>query len=134
MSAAELQRIWETQIVERLRPLAAGVFRDAEVLGLDRNVVTIRLSDGVPVDQARRRGNEAEAVLSELLDQTIRIELSDAVTASSPATPPAASPASAEQAAAPQSATSASDPQDKVQRLVEHFPGSVVVRDGEGAT
>ena len=76
MTAADLQRIWETQIVERLRPVAAGLFREAEVLAHDRNVVTVRLSEGVPLDQAQRRGNEAEAVLSEVLDQTVRLEVS----------------------------------------------------------
>ena len=76
MTAADLQRIWETQIVERLRPVAAGLFREANVLAHDRNVVTVLLSEGVPVDQAQRRCNEVEAVLSELLDQTVRLEVS----------------------------------------------------------
>lgn len=134
MTAEDLRRIWESQVVERLRPLAAGLFREAEVLARDHNVVTIRLSDGVPVEQARRRSNEAEAVLSEMLDQTIRIEVSDAVAgdASSSASTPSeevAAPASSPETAAP-----ASSPEAKVQRIVEHFPGSTVVRDDESVT
>ena len=125
LTAEDLQRIWESQVVERLRPLAAGLFREAEVLARDHNVVTIRLSGGVPVEQARRRSNEAEAILSALLDQTVRLEVSDEAAdgaGSSASTP-------SEEAAAP-----ASSPEAKVQRIVDHFPGSVVVRDDEGAT
>ena len=134
LTAEDLQRIWESQVVERLRPLAAGLFREAEVLARDHNVVTIRLSGGVPVEQARRRSNEAEAILSALLDQTVRLEVSDEAAdgaGSSASTPSeeAAAPASSPEAAAP-----ASSPEAKVQRIVDHFPGSVVVRDDEGAT
>ena len=133
MAADDLQRIWETQIVGRLRPVAAGMFRDAEVLAHDRNVVTVRLSEGVPVDQARRRSNEVEAILTELLDQTVRLEVSDTAGAAGPAAAgvdetPAPTPAPTEQAAAPPSDDA------KVQRIVERFPGSVVVRDDEGTT
>ena len=133
MTADELQRIWETQIAGRLRPVAAGMFRDAEVLAHDRNVVTVRLSEGVPVDQARRRSNEVEAILTELLDQTVRLEVSDTAGATGPAEAgvdeaPAPPPAPTEQTPAP-----ASD-DAKVQRIVERFPGSVVVRDDEGTT
>ena len=133
MAADDLQRIWETQIVGRLRPVAAGMFRDAEVLAHDRNVVTVRLSEGVPVDQARRRSNEVEAILTELLDQTVRLEVSDTAGAAGPVAAgvdetPAPTPAPTEQAAAPPSDDA------KVQRIVERFPGSVVVRDDEGTT
>ena len=151
MTAQDLQRIWESQVVERLRPRTAGLFRDAEVVAHDRNVVTIRLSVGVPVEQARRRSNETEAILSELLDQTIRIEISDAVTGAAstsapemgdevPPSPPAHSGASAladesaGSASSPEAAAPASSPAAKVQRIVDRFPGSVVVRDDEGAT
>ncbi|WP_420622313.1 DNA polymerase III subunit gamma/tau [Candidatus Poriferisodalis sp.] len=85
MTTADLQRIWETQIVERLRPVAAGLFREANVLAHDRNVVTVRLSEGVPVDQAQRRCNEVEAVLSEVLDQTVRLEVSGSGNVAGPA-------------------------------------------------
>ncbi|WP_423916334.1 DNA polymerase III subunit gamma/tau [Candidatus Poriferisodalis sp.] len=108
MTAADLQRIWETQIVERLRPVAAGLFREAEVLAHDRNVVTVRLSEGVPLDQAQRRGNEAEAVLSEVLDQTIRLEVSrsgnvagPASTAHDEAPPPPPAPVAPAEVASP---------------------------------
>ena len=133
MTADELQRIWETQIAGRLRPVAAGMFRDAEVLAHDRNVVTVRLSEGVPVDQARRRSNEVEAILTEFLDQTVRLEVSDTAGAIGPAEAgvdeaPVPPPAPTEQAPAPPSDDA------KVQRIVERFPGSVVVRDDEGTT
>ena len=148
MTAADLQRIWESQIVERLRPLAAGLFREAEVLARDHNVVTVRLSDGVPVEQARRRSNEAEAILSEVLDQTMRIEVSDAVAADAsnsastrndetPPPLPAQTGSSAEAvapASSPEAVAPASSPEAKVQRIVEHFPGSTVVRDDESVT
>ncbi len=151
MAAQDLQRIWESQVVERLRPRTAGLFRDAEVVAHDRNVFTIRLSVGVPVEQARRRSNETEAILSELLDQTIRIEISDAVTDDAktsapemgdevPPSPPANTGASAladessAPAPSPEAAAPASSPEAKVQRIVDRFPGSVVVRDDEGVT
>ena len=111
MTAADLQRIWETQIVERLRPVAAGLFREANVLAHDRNVVTVRLSEGVPVDQAQRRCNEVEAILSELLDQTVRLEVSGSGNVVGPAStahdepppPPPPPPAPAEVASPPPS-------------------------------
>ena len=108
MTTADLQRIWETQIVERLRPVAAGLFREANVLAHDRNVVTVRLSEGVPVDQAQRRCNEVEAVLSEVLDQTVRLEVSGsgnvagpASTAHDDAPPPPPVPAAPAEVASP---------------------------------
>ena len=184
MTAAELQRLWESQVVAKLRPVAAGVFRDVAVVACERNVVTVQLSEGVPLAQARRRSNEVEPILSALLDQTIRLEISDTAAAPSPrpmtadeappspSTPaaddspsrtapvgadsaaPAAHDADAaentpvEEAAAtadssaapalPQQQTaatgsaaapaSASSHEAKVQRIVERFPGSVVVR------
>ena len=189
MTAAELQRLWESQIVAKLRPVAAGLFREATVLSHERNVVTVRLGEGVPIAQARRRGNEVEPILSTLLDQTVRLEVADAggepgqaeqanVGVPSALPPPADAPASASashgtDAAAPsptapvsgpsrdaptvsaaagsgarpsdsahrpaptmpqESRSSAVSQDAKVQRIVDHFPGSVVIRDDEGAT
>ncbi len=171
MTAPELQRLWESQVVEKLRPVAKGIFRDAVVLAHERNVVTIRLSEGVPVAQARRRTNEVQPILSALLDQEARLEVSDAAGEPSPvpkaggeapisppgpaeSVAPAASPADPPSANAPTGGTSPQsetvDPaasaraqgtassdvsqEDKVQRIVDHFPGSVVVRDDEATT
>ena len=157
MSAPELQRMWESLIVGKLRPVAAGLFRDATVLAHERNVVTVRLTEGVPLAQARRRSNEVEPILSELLDQTVRLEVSDAggvpsppvpASAESPQSAPSTSTEDASSSAAQQTATegpiastpsqeaaaSVSSQEDKVQRIVDRFPGSVVVRDDEDAT
>ncbi|WP_419916931.1 DNA polymerase III subunit gamma/tau [Candidatus Poriferisodalis sp.] len=138
MTAPELQRMWESLIVGKLRPVAAGLFRDATVLAHERNVVTVRLNEGVPLAQARRRGNEVEPILSELLDQTVRLEVSDPSSAPGPPPGDVAQPA---ETAGPtpsvpsqESAAPASSQQDKVQRIVDRFPGSVVVRDDESAT
>jgi len=144
MSAAELQRMWEPLVVGKLRPVAAGLFRDATVLAHERNVVTVRLTEGVPLAQARRRSNEVEPILSELLDQTVRLEVSDAGGVPVPASaepPPSAASTSTEDAsssAAQQTAAggptaSTASQEDKVQRIVDRFPGSVVVRDDESA-
>lgn len=157
MTADDLQRIWETQIVGKLRPVAAGLFREATVLAHERNVVTVRLGAGVPLAQARRRSNEAEAILSALLDQTVRLEVSDAggepspaskaeAAASTPAEAARSEPAASDVAEQPdtasltaatpsqEAAAPASSQEDKVQRIVDRFPGSVVVRDDEGVT
>ncbi len=149
MTAEDLQRIWESQVVEKLRPVAKGLFRDAAVLTHERNVVTVRLSEGVPLANARRRSNEVDAILSALLDQTVRLEVSDTTgesgrssTVADEVPPSPAGPAEdiAPETAGPaastlsQDAAPASSPEDKVQRIVDHFPGSVVVRDDEGAT
>ncbi len=138
MTAGDLQRMWESLIVGKLRPVAAGLFRDATVLAHERNVVTVRLNEGVPLAQARRRGNEVEPILSELLDQTVRLEVSDPSSAPGPPPEDVAQPA---ETAGPtpsvpsqDSAAPASSQQDKVQRIVDRFPGSVVVRDDEGVT
>ncbi|MCY3949813.1 MAG: DNA polymerase III subunit gamma/tau [Acidimicrobiaceae bacterium] len=144
MSAAELQRMWEPLVVGKLRPVAAGLFRDATVLAHERNVVAVRLTEGVPLAQARRRSNEVEPILSELLDQTVRLEVSDAGGVPVPASaepPPSAASTSTEDAsssAGQQTAdgdptTSTASQEDKVQRIVDRFPGSVVVRDDESA-
>lgn len=124
MTAGDLQRIWETQIVAKLRPVAAGLFREAAVLAHERNVVTVRLGDGVPIAQARRRGNEVEPILSALLDQTVRLAVADA----------GGEPRPAASALSQEAVTSASSQEAKVQRIVDHFPGSVVVRDDESAS
>ena len=179
MTAQELQRMWESQIVEKLRPVAAGLFREAAVVAHERNVVTVRLSEGVPVAQARRRSNEVEPVLSALLDQTVRLEISDTAAAPGPAPAasgepqtapsapadadasvpaahdagptagaPAGTAATADSGASPPPSTAqqpaaagaahASGPalsdEIKVQRIVERFPGSVVVRADEAVT
>ena len=138
MSAPELQRMWEPLVVEKLRPVARGIFRDAVVLAHERNVVTIRLSEGVPLAQARRRSNEVEPVLSELLDQTVRLEVSDPSNAPGPPPEDAVQPTetTSPTASAPSQETvaPASSQKDKVQRIVDRFPGSVVVRDDEATT
>ena len=157
MTAEDLERIWETQIVGKLRPVAAGLFRDATVVDHERNVVTVRLGEGVPLAQARRRSNEVEPILSALLDQTIRLEVTDSGSALSPLAPTGPAPpqsvpststgeasSSAAQHAAAASPTAPAPSQEavapatsheaKVQRIVERFPGSVVVRDDEGTT
>ncbi|MXV86611.1 MAG: hypothetical protein F4117_07760 [Acidimicrobiales bacterium] len=143
-TAGDLGGIWDVQVVGKLRPVAAGLFRDATVLAHERNVVTVRLSAGVPVAQARRRSNEVEPILSELLDQTVRLEVSDAggvpVPASAEPPPSAASistedssSSAAQQTAAGGPTASTASQEDKVQRIVDRFPGSVVVRDDESA-
>lgn len=157
LTADDLQGIWDAQVVGKLRPVAAGLFRHATVLAHERNVVTVRLSAGVPVAQARRRSNEVEAILSALLDQTVRLEVSDTggeidpapaadATGSTPAEARRSEPAASGIAQQPDSvspsasapsqetAAPASSPEAKVQRIVDRFPGSVVVRDDEGAT
>ena len=162
MTAAELQRLWESQVVAKLRPVAAGVFREVAVVACERNVVTVRLSEGVPLAQARRRSNEVEPILSALLDQTIRLEISDTPAPPSPGpmtadeAPPASAPsapagadsssptahganpvasAPADAAAGPANAPApASSHEAKVQRIVERFPGSVVVRADDSTT
>ena len=153
----DLQRMWEPQVVERLRPLAAGIFREARIVGHDRNVVSVQLSEGVPIEQARRRQNEVEAILSDLLDQTVRLEVvpptaggsaeppsgtgvPDAQAPPSPAPVPpdaaqlAETPSPTASAPPQEAVTSASSQEDKVQRIMDRFPGSVVVRDDESAT
>lgn len=138
MSAPELQRMWEPLVVEKLRPVARGIFRDAVVLAHERNVVTIRLSEGVPLAQARRRSNEVEPVLSELLDQTVRLEVTDPSSAPGPPPEDVAQPAeisSPTPSAPSQGAVAPAASQEaKVQRIVDRFPGSVVIRDDEATT
>ncbi len=138
MSAPELQRMWEPLVVEKLRPVARGIFRDAVVLAHERNVVTIRLNEGVPLAQARRRSNEVEPVLSELLDQTVRLEVTDPSSAPGPPPEDVAQPAeiSSPTPSAPsqEAVAPASSQEAKVQRIVDRFPGSVVVRDDEATT
>ena len=156
-SASELQRMWEPLVVEKLRAVAKGIFREARIVGHDRNVVSVQLSEGVPIEQARRRQNEVEAILSDLLDQTVRLEVvpptagggaeppsgagvPDAQAPPSPAPVPpdaaqlAETPSPTASAPSPEAVTSASSQEDKVQRIVDRFPGSVVVRDDESAT
>ena len=139
MTADDIQRMWETQVVGKLRPVAAGLFRDATVLAHERNVVMIRLSEGVPLAQARRRTNEVQPILSALLDQEARIEVSDAGGESSSTSKAGADDASPSPSPSPALAPTEEGPaprshEAKVQRIVERFPGSVVVRDDEGTT
>ncbi|MYB81515.1 MAG: DNA polymerase III subunit gamma/tau, partial [Acidimicrobiales bacterium] len=128
-TAGDLGGIWDVQVVGKLRPVAAGLFRDATVLAHERNVVTVRLSAGVPVAQARRRSNEVEPILWELLDQTVRLEVSAAggvpVPASAEPPPSAASistedssSSAAQQTAAGGPTASTASQEDKVQRIV----------------
>ena len=163
--------MWEPQVVERLRPLAAGIFREARIVGHERNVVSVQLSEGVPIEQARRRQNEVEAILSDLLDQTVRLEVVPPAAGGSaeppsgtgvPDTqappPPAPVPDDAQPVASAESSASgsnapepvadsssaetstaapasgASSEEAKVQRILDRFPGSTVVRVDEGTT
>lgn len=178
MSAGELQRIWHDSVADRLKPVAQGCFREAAVLSVENNVVSLRLPDGVPLEQARRRRNEVEAVLAALLDQTIRIEVvaaeqsHDAEGAAErssvpqrapsaetfddpPPGPPQSDPVQSDPAqsdpaqssvlgasadspagSAPAESSRSSGPshESKVQRIVERFPGSVVVHAPDGST
>ena len=77
MELQELQRNWAQRVVTQLRPVAAGLFRGATIISHEHNVISVQIGQGVPIDQARRRSNEVEAVLSELLDQTVRIDVSE---------------------------------------------------------
>ena len=52
MSPAELQQVWHSGVVDRLKPVAQGCFRDVEVMSVEHNVVSLQLPDGVPLDQA----------------------------------------------------------------------------------
>ena len=71
MSSVELQQAWHRSVAERLKPVAAGFFRDAEVLSVEHNVVSLQLQYGISAERALRRRNEVEAVLSDLFDQTV---------------------------------------------------------------
>ncbi len=149
-TAEDLQRVWETQIVGQLRPVAAGMFRNATVLAHERNVVTVRLSAGVPVAQARRRANEVQPILSNLLDSETRLEISDLTgkpdetpnfgdetpTSVSDAADLAVTSLGETETASPSSASpsSASPQEAKVQRIVDRFPGAVVVQVDESTT
>ena len=135
MGAQDLQRVWEPQVVERLRPVAAGVFREARVVGYERNVVSVELGEGVPIEQAQRRRNEVEAILSDLLDQTVRLEVSlpDGESSASPASEPSQDAAEG-LAPSSQATAGATSEEAKVQRFLDRFPGSTVVRVDEGTT
>ena len=152
MGAQDLQRVWVPQVVERLRPVAAGVFREARVVSHDRNLVSVELGEGVPVEQAQRRRNEVEAILSDLLDQTVRLEVSSPARESGtepssgaaarddtphPGPDPASepSPEAAEEPPPSTRATAgATSEEAKVQQFLERFPGSTVVHVDEGTT
>ncbi len=158
-TTADLQRVWETHVVSQLRPVAAGIFRDATVLTHENNVVTVQLGAGAPVARAERRRNEIEAVLSALLDQTVRISVLDssndpqppaapvsaaeteAVLPSKP-TPPAESAGSPQPSVSPTVSPSVSPTphsqveeaaqDEKVRLIMDRFPGSVLVHDEPG--
>ncbi|WP_419921656.1 DNA polymerase III subunit gamma/tau [Candidatus Poriferisodalis sp.] len=153
MSPAELKQVWHSGVVDRLKPVAQGCFRDVEVMSVEHNVVSLQLPDGVPLDQANRRRNEVEAVLSDLFDQNMRVDVAIAAepdaapsagTSSGPAAaaevfddpspePPSPEPPSPEPPS-PESLPPGEEHESKVQRIVERFPGSVVVRLDDGAT
>ncbi|WP_419842473.1 DNA polymerase III subunit gamma/tau [Candidatus Poriferisodalis sp.] len=140
---ADVQHIWESQVVAQLRPLAAGMFREATVLAHESNVVTIRLSNGVPLEPARRRANEAEAILSTLLDQTVRVEIADAaseatVPSSAAAQRPTAANTVADAASLPPT-RSQPQPQpqsndEKFQMVMNRWPDSKVFSADPGAS
>ena len=188
MSLAKLRQVWHSDVADRLKPVAQGCYRDVDVLSVENNVVSLQLSDGVPLDQANRRRNEVEAVLSDLFDQNMRVDVavaaepdgapsagasggpaaaevfddpspeaplpesplpespSPSAESSAPSEPPAATAGASGQPSAsgssrasaggagPSSSPGGEEHESKVQRIVERFPGSVVVRLDDGAT
>ena len=126
MSAGGLQAIWSEQVAARLKPHAQGLFIEAVIVAVERNVVSLRVPHQALVERARKRSNEVEAVLGDLLDRSIRVDVLDSA---------AAEAADASDAAtSPEPSAPATSHEAKVQRIVERFPGSVVVRDDEGTT
>ncbi len=163
IDAAGLQAIWAEQVAPRLKPHAQGLFIEAVVVAVERNVVSVRVPHPNLVGRARKRSNEVEAVLGDLLDRTIRVDVVDSSgpdtgaglgsggedspphtdsaaggRASTPAPPPPAAAPPHESASPPahgsDAGASASSQEDKVQRILDRFPGSTVVRADEGTT
>ena len=157
ISVEGLQAIWSEQVAGKLKPHAQGLFIEAVVVSVERNVVSLRVPHSNLVERARKRKNEVEVVLERLLDRSIRIEVVDGAgedavdgTSSEASTvgeeapqrepdvggvapqPDTVSPTAAKPPQEP--GTIASSHEDKLQRIVEHFPGSTVVRDDAGAT
>ncbi len=156
-SVEGLQAIWSEQVASGLKPHAQGLFIEAVVVSVERNVVSLRVPHSNLVERARKRKNEVEVVLERLLDRSIRIEVVDSASAdlgdgagSTASTVSDEAPRSepvvrgvAQQpdtviptAARPaqESGATASSQEDKLQRIMDRFPDAVVVRDDEGAT
>lgn len=156
-SVEGLQAIWSEQVAGGLKPHAQGLFIEAVVVSVERNVVSLRVPHPNLVERARKRKNEVEVVLERLLDRSIRIEVvgsasadagdgagstastvSDEAPRSEPAVsgvaqqPDTVSPTAARPAQ--ESGTTASSHEDKLQRIMDRFPEAVVVRDDESAT
>ena len=129
MSAGGLQAIWSEQVAARLKPHAQGLFIEAVIVAVERNVVSLRVPHQALVERARKRSNEVEAVLGDLLDRSIRVDVLD-----SSAGDAADAGDAGETATSPEPSAPATSHEAKVQRIVERFPGSVVVRDDEGTT
>ena len=129
MSAGGLQAIWSEQVAARLKPHAQGLFIEAVIVSVERNVVSLRVPHQTLVERARKRSNEVEAVLGDLLDRSIRVDVLDSSAAD------AADAGDADETAtSPEPSPPVTSHEAKVQRIVERFPGSVVVRDDEGTT
>ena len=102
------------------------------IVSVERNVVSLRVPHQTLVERARKRRNEVEAVLGDVLDRSIRVDVLDSSDADSADAADAAD--AAETATTPEPSAPAVSHEAKVQRIVERFPGSVVVRDDEGTT
>ncbi len=129
LSVEGLQAIWSEQVAARLKPHAQGLFIEAVIVSIERNVVSLRVPHQTLVERARKRSNEVEAVLGDLLDRSIRVDVLDSSAADA-----ADAGETGETATSPEPSAPATSHEAKVQRIVERFPGSVVVRDDEGTT
>lgn len=143
MTVEGLQAIWVEQVAARLRPNAQGLFIEAVIVSVDRNVVSLRVPHSNLIERARKRSNEVEALLSDLLDRSVRVDVvsgSGADAGDAPASggndspPPAASNETTSSASSKESPAAASSEEAKVQQFLDRFPGSVVVRVDEGTT
>jgi len=127
-----LRAIWSEQVAARLKPHAQGLFIEAVIVSVERNVVSLRVPHQALVERARKRSNEVSAVLGDLLDRSIRVDVLDSSAADAADAGDAGD--AGETAASPEPSAPATSHEAKVQRIVERFPGSVVVRDDEGTT
>ena len=143
MTVEGLQAIWVEQVAARLRPHAQGLFIEAVIVSVDRNVVSLRVPHSNLIERARKRSNEVEALLSDLLDRSVRVDVVSgpgADAGDAPASggndspPPAASNETTSSASSKESPAAASSEEAKVQQFLDRFPGSVVVRVDEGTT
>ena len=73
-----LQQAWPKQISALLRPVAKGVFREAEIMNVGSGCVTLRLPDNVPPLQVKRRIPEVETALAEHLGVPARVVVESA--------------------------------------------------------